>query len=210
MSASAPVSAGLGTDASALDAWIATQVVLGERQARDRGWWDRMAGSYWPDSLVRLSWHKGTGEAFAAGSRAIAERGEELATHQMGAPAVQVRGDRAFVEAPATMRMVVTIDGVSCMLTVALRLAYRLERRDGEWRILALDAIYESAGLAPTAPGETLSISPEDLTGFRPSYALLALHISRKGIPAPQDELGDDRPEQVAALYTEIWEWMNA
>ncbi len=38
------------------DIAVITQVVLGERQGRDRGWWDQMAAAYWLDSTVRLSW----------------------------------------------------------------------------------------------------------------------------------------------------------
>src|ERR1700753_3238229 len=38
-----------------------SQLLLGERQARDRGWWDRMRAAYAPDSAVRLSWFPGTG-----------------------------------------------------------------------------------------------------------------------------------------------------
>src|ERR1700749_3477021 len=49
-----------------------SQLLLGERQARDRGWWDRMRAAYAPDSTVRLSWFQGTGPDFVAASQQLA------------------------------------------------------------------------------------------------------------------------------------------
>jgi hypothetical protein len=37
------------------------QVIAHEREGRDRGWWDQMAGCYHPDSRVRSMWFTGTG-----------------------------------------------------------------------------------------------------------------------------------------------------
>ena len=51
---------------SAMDVALITQVVLAERQGRDRGWWDQMLAAYWPDSTVRLSWYTGDGAGFVA------------------------------------------------------------------------------------------------------------------------------------------------
>lgn len=46
-----------------------TQVVLLERQGRDRGWWDQMQKCFDADSLVSLSWIHDTGAAFVAGPK---------------------------------------------------------------------------------------------------------------------------------------------
>ncbi|GGF31771.1 nuclear transport factor 2 family protein [Subtercola lobariae] len=193
----------------ALDASAVIQVVLAERQARDRGWWDRMADSFWPDSTVRLSWHKGSGAGFVAGTQAIAERGQEIALHQLSAPVAHVRGDRAFVESTATMRMAVNIDGVAGNLTTTVRLNYRLERRDGRWRIFSLDAIYENTTLFPAVPGQVITVDPDELTGYRSSYALLAWNIARRGITPSTEDLGDDRPDDVKAFYDGVWSWLE-
>jgi hypothetical protein len=42
-----------------------TQVVLRERRARDRGWWDECIA---PDAQIRLSWFRGSGGDFVAES----------------------------------------------------------------------------------------------------------------------------------------------
>ena len=42
-----------------------TQVVLRERRARDRGWWDQMRECIAPDAQIRLSWFRGSGDFVA-------------------------------------------------------------------------------------------------------------------------------------------------
>jgi hypothetical protein len=71
---------------------VVTQVVLNERQGRDRGWWDLMRDLYWPDSRVKLSWYDGPGAGFVDDSAAMAERGS-VALHHLYSPSVHVRGD---------------------------------------------------------------------------------------------------------------------
>jgi hypothetical protein len=164
---------------------------------------------YWPDSTVRLSWYSGDGAGFVAGSEAMAKRGS-VALHHMFTPTVHVRGDRAYVEAPVALRIATEVDGVPGDLISYTRINYRLERRDGIWRILSLDAIYEYATLTPSVPGQVIEVPVEELDKYRSSYAVLAWNIAREGRPVSQDELGDDRPDEVAAFYTDTWNWLNA
>ena len=199
-----PNPAGSGADVA-----LVTQVVLAERQGRDRGWWAQMAAVYWPDSRVRLSWYNGDGAGFVAGSEAMARRGA-VAVHHMFAPVVHVRGDRAYAEAPVGMRIRTEVGGVPGDLVSYTRLNYRLERRAGEWRILSLDAVYEYATLTPAVPGQVIEIPAEELSQYRPSYAVLAWNIAREGREPPGDELGDDRPAELAAFYAATWDWLAA
>ncbi|WP_410631638.1 nuclear transport factor 2 family protein [Amycolatopsis sp. cmx-4-83] len=185
------------------------QVVITERQARDRGWWKIMSDQYWPDSTVHLSWYDGDGSGFVAGSAAMARRGA-TALHRMFTPAVHVRGDKAYVEAPVTMRLAVDADGIAGNLTSYTRLNYRLARRDDRWRILSLNAIYENATLAAAVPGEQIVIPAAELGRFRESYALLAWNAARLGGSPSDNELGDDRPEEVAEFYAGTWQWLTA
>ncbi len=194
---------------SGADIALVTQVVLAERQGRDRGWWDQMAAQFWDDSTVRLSWYNGDGAGFVAGSAAMAERGA-VATHHLFAPVVHVRGAKAYVELSLAMRITVEVDGVQGDLVSYTRLNYRLERREGVWRILTLDAVYEYATLTPSVPGQAIEIDPADLAPYRPSYALLAWNIAREGRVPSQDELGDDRPGELAAFYESVWTWLDA
>ncbi|MFJ8844778.1 nuclear transport factor 2 family protein [Streptomyces cyaneofuscatus] len=185
-----------------------TQTVLRERQGRDRGWWDRMKACYWPDSTVSLSWYEGDGPGFVDASAAMAGRGD-ASVHRLSPPVVQVVGGRAFVEVPAAIEVRTAVDGVTADLVSRTRILYRLERRDGRWGIVALDCVYERDTLTPAFPGGQLTVRPEDLAPYRPSYAVLAWHLARRGYEVGADLLGDDRPERTAAFYAETMEWLQ-
>ncbi|HEX3753161.1 MAG TPA: nuclear transport factor 2 family protein [Streptosporangiaceae bacterium] len=119
-----------------------SQLVLGERQARDRGWWDRMRAAYAPDSAVRLSWFQGSGPDFVAASEEMAARGD-TAVHRLSPPVVRQRGDRALVEMPGVIEVRTTVDGVDVDVESRARLGYRAERHEDRWVIAALDPLYE-------------------------------------------------------------------
>lgn len=197
-----------GTTDFGNDAATITQVILHERQGRDRGWWDQMAHAYWPDSTVRLSWFEGDGAGFVAGSRAMAERGRKT-VHNMFAPIVHVRDDRAYVEAPSAIRAPLEVDGVLGQLVSYSRLNYRLERRDGVWKITRLDPIYEDISLIPAAPGERINLPAEELAKFRPTYSIIAWDLRRNGMEVDDTLLGDDQPGPVQEFYDAAWRWLT-
>ncbi|MCX0242267.1 hypothetical protein [Streptomyces drozdowiczii] len=62
--------------------------------ARDRGWWDRMRACYWPDSVVNLSWYRGSGPGFVDASAHMAGRGD-ASVHRLSPPAVRIAPYRA-------------------------------------------------------------------------------------------------------------------
>ncbi|XVU27730.1 nuclear transport factor 2 family protein [Actinoplanes sp. CA-054009] len=185
------------------------QLVLRERQARDRGWWERMGGCYWPDSTVRLSWYTGDGPGFAEASRSMAGRGDR-SVHRLSPPVVQVQGERAFVEVPAAIEVRAEVDGVVADIVSYTRIVYRVRRKRGRWGIAALDPVYERDTLTPAVPGQTVVIAPGDLAAYRPPYAILAWHLARRGYRITGDLLGDDQPERVAAFYAQTLRWLTS
>ncbi|MEA5367305.1 nuclear transport factor 2 family protein [Amycolatopsis sp., V23-08] len=191
------------------DVTAITQLILHERQGRDRGWWDQMRAAFRPDSTVRLSWFTGSGAEFVQRSEAMSARGD-LSVHRMAPPVVTVRGDRAHAEASASTELQIDFEGVAAHLISFTRINYRLSKEDGEWGVVSLDAIYERDTLSPALPGASLTVDPSDVAGFRPSYALLALCLERRGYPIGTDLLGDDRPEAVAAFYASVHTWLDA
>jgi hypothetical protein len=191
------------------DADELTQLVLRERQGRDRGWWTQMRECFAHDATIRLSWFEGTADAFIAGSQAMAARGDR-ASHRLSPPVVHVMGDRAVVELPMIVEFRTVIDGVEADLASMGRLLYRAASRDDRWRIVRMHAIYQRDTLAPSIPGTPLHVSAEDLAGFRPAYRLLAYHLSRRGYTIGSDLYGDDRPDEVEELYRATFAWARA
>jgi hypothetical protein len=186
-----------------------TQLVVRERQGRDRGWWTQMRDCFHPDAIVRLSWFEGSADEFVASSKATNDRGDR-ASHRLAPPVVDVNGARAVVELPMIVEFRTVVDGVEADLASFGRLLYRAESRAGDWRIARLDAIYERDTLTPAIPGAHLTIDTDELAGFRPAYRLLAYHLSRRGYTIAQDLYGDDQPEQLAELYRSAHQWARA
>ena len=185
-----------------------TQLILRERQGRDRGWWDQMRSAFRSDAIVRLSWFDGSGDDFVTRSQEMSGRGD-LAVHRVQPPAVRLRGDRAHAEVAASVEMQIEFDGIPVHLISFTRLNYRLIRQDGTWGILSLDAIYERDTLTSALPGQSLVVAPADVADLRPSYALLALHLRRQGYLVGTDLLGDDRRDDVEEFYAKVDGWLG-
>jgi len=185
------------------------QLVLRERQSRDRGWYDQMADCFAEDSVVEMSWFQGSGADFVRATRAMAGRGD-YAVHRLSPPAVHIDGDRALAELPLIIEWRIDIDGVEADLASACRSQYRAQRgQDGVWRITRITSIYEKDTLTPALPGTRLGIDPHELTAYRPSYRCLAWYLNRNGYQVGPDHLGDDRPEAVARRYQAEMTWLH-
>lgn len=186
-----------------------TQLVLHERRSRDRGWWDDQRECFAPDSTVRVSWFRGTGDEFVTQSEKLAANGEDAA-HSVGPPVVDLHGDRALAEVPCRMDLHTHLDDTPVTLSCQTRLHYRAERRENKWLIVALDPVYQHDSLTPRLPGAPLHVDEKDLTAFRPSYRMLAYLLGRRGYDIADDLYGDDRPEPVAALNRSALAWLRS
>ena len=190
------------------DITMITQCVLRERESRDTGMWDRMRDCFHPDSLVRLSWFTGTGPDFVEGSIDMARRGM-LAKHRLSPVLVTLAGDRAIASLSAIIDIPTFIDDVELMLSAYSRFIYRVERRDGTWRIYGFDCIYIRDELTPTILGQTVAIDLGEMKSFRRSYRNLAYCLNLTGYRANPDLPGEDRPETVARLMQEVNDWLG-
>ncbi|AHH18575.1 hypothetical protein NONO_c37910 [Nocardia nova SH22a] len=193
-------------DSSGLDAARAIQVVLAEREARDRNWWDRMERCFHADSHVELSWFSGTGAEFTRRSIEMSARGV-ASRHRLGPPTVRVAADRAVVALPAAVETYPVVDDVECVLTAHCRLLYRVRDDYGAVGISRMEVVYERDELNPAVPGQHVAVDPTELADLRPPYRLLAWSLARSGYRIGQDLPADDRPEQVATLYADAFDW---
>lgn len=187
-----------------------TQLLLHERQGRDRGWWQQMREAFAPDSTVRLSWYRGDGHGFVEGSERMSGSGDK-AVHRLSPPVIHVEGDRAIAEMSCGVEFQVRIHDVRAVLISYTRLNYRLRRQSGGgWAVVQMDAIYERDSLTPAIPGDTIEVNNAVVDGYRPSYALLAYYLSSQDYDIAGDLLGDDRPESIVEFYTELTDWLHA
>lgn len=185
-----------------------TQVILKERQGRDRGWFEQETACFHPDSRVRITWFDGPGpefvrlsrEAFADGIRPI---------HRLAPPVVHLDGTRAVAEVPAEISIVHDFGGVEAQVINNVRLLYRLTRPEDHWGIAMMDCIYERDTVVPVIAGETPKVDRELLAGFRRPIMYLSYHLHETGKTVKPDLFADDRPEEVDGLYTEAFDWMR-
>jgi hypothetical protein len=190
------------------DLTAVAQVVLTERQSRDRGWWDEMLACFHPDSTVKLSWIASTGPEFVEQSRRAFDSGARP-MHHLAPPVARVDGDRAVVELSGTIHNRLNLHDVEVDFTSNIRGLYQLQRYDGDWLITAINAIYESDRITPTIPGVAVPLDSALLQKFRAPYRFMGYQLSLRGVNVPDDLYGDDQPEQTNALYRKVFDWLN-
>ena len=164
-----------------------SQLLLRERQSRVRARSDELLACFHDDATVQTSWMQGSAAAYVAGA------GERSASsgaivNRVGPPVVRVSGRRGLVELPSTTTRWIEVHGTEAVLASFMRLLYRVERRDGPWKISAMSAINEGDTLAPAVPGTDLGVNAGGLAGLRPSD-------HRRG-PGPRGRRGADRPHR--------------
>jgi hypothetical protein len=184
------------------------QLILRERQGRDRGWWHRMRAAYTPDATVAVSWFSGSATEFIARSEQMATSGNQ-AVHRLSPPVIDIVRDRAIAEVPAAIEVRAEIGGVQADLVSYTRLLYRAIRTDGRWLLRSMIAIYERDALVPVVPGAVPAIDTARLEALRGPYRWLAYHLGGQGYSVDQDLPGDDRQATVRALYDEAFAWLR-
>jgi hypothetical protein len=183
-----------------------TQLVIREREARDQGRWQTMRDCFHADALIRITWITGNAEEFVNGSIDMARRGVR-AKHRLGPVLVRRNGERAVAMLNGIIDIPVTLDDVEAQLSSHARFFYRVERRERQWKLSSFEAVYVRDELVPCVPGQSLSIAPEALTGFRKSYRLLSYVLSRNGYRVNGELPGEDQPATAAALEAESFGW---
>jgi hypothetical protein len=189
-------------------AFAAAQLVLAEREARDRCWWDVMAKCFAPESHIEISWFEGSGAEFVARSKQMSADGVS-SRHRLGPPVVHGTGDRVVITLPAAVETYPRVGGIECVLTAHCRLLYRVGYTDDAWAIAGMQAVYERDLLEPATPGQHVAVDPAQLSSLRFPYRLLAWTLAQSGYETRQDLPGDDRPDQVQELYDKAFAWAD-
>ena len=183
-----------------------TQLILRERESRDLQRWKTMWECFWPDSVVRVSWFRGSGPDFVTGSMDMAKRGIP-AKHRLAPILVRLAGNRAVASLSGIIDLPVKLKGVEATLSTHARFLYRAERRRSEWRIFGFDAVYLRDELTPAIPGQQIVLDPDEMKGFRTSYRMLSYYLKSQNYPIDSELAGEDRADLVEALYRELFTW---
>jgi hypothetical protein len=185
-----------------------SQLVLRERQGRDRGWWIQMADCFHQQSFVDLSWFRGTGAEFVAASKERRLAGGAHPVHRMSPPVIHQSDDRAIAEISAVIELRSVIDGTEVDLASYTRLMYRVENSESKWLVRDLTCIYERDTLTPVLPGAAVTIDYERLARHRTPCRYLGYFFGLHGVAVRPDVYGEDQPERLERLYDAAFKWM--
>lgn len=190
------------TDYSAI-----SNLIVSERLYRVSNRNQELANCYAEDAQIHTSWQSGGVNSFVGkGSDEVVE--ELPIVNRCGGALIYQNGEKAFVEYPTTTRGVYVND-VEAVLTSYMRLLYRVEKRNGEWKITSMTSINESDELSPAIPGQDLKINPDDVKSLRRSYRWLAYTRQIVGGTISQDLPGTDCPAEVQRIYDVELDWLN-
>ena len=175
--------------------------------ARDQGRWDDLAAIFHSGGEIAVSWFRGPYSEFVAHCRRNFGRGSE-AKHLLWPARVAVNGARASAETNVAILVRQTIEGVPVDLTAYSRFLDRLERREGEWRILERAAIYEQDRLDTVEPSTAFGMvmKASSAQDYPEPYRYMALRLASAGraLVEPVHHDGSAPTRELYARY-EAW-----
>lgn len=171
-----------------------------ERYCRDYKLWDEMRKCYHDDATIIVSWMSGNPDEFVAGSKRM-NASKAPAKHKVFNTVVWMNGNRAVAECITAIQIRCPLDGDTVDMSTHTRLHYRLEKREGVWKICSMEPIYEKDSMLSMYPNGPFTVDREELASYRASYGYMMLRQVHYGL-SPNGELaGEDRPESVTAIY---------
>lgn len=183
-------------------------LVRRKRFARDQRHFDVMRDCFDDDAYIRTSWYDGRGGAAYVEATRKWMRSAGNSKHWAFPALAQVAGDRANVESPAMIFNRAMVDGVEVDFHVFCRFFSRAVRRNGVWKLVRFEVIFERDVMRAVNPGESPRIDTALLFSFRPSYRFLAYIQTSRGVTVNPDLLGDDRPDQLDAFHQNEARWL--
>ena len=129
--------------------------------------------------------------------------------HSICPVTVQIKGDRAVSESTGSILARFDHEGSEYDCTSYARFISRLERVEGQWKILTLEVIYEKDMIHPVKPeGFLKTFNLDDKA--RPSYRCLAWLLVQKGFQIDQSLPGADIPSSGEALLNDCYNWLQS
>jgi len=179
--------------------------------SRDSGDWDALRNCFHPDGTITVSWYSGPASGFVERSTAMGKerRPEERSKHLLGNMRAEVNRNRAVLEADTVITVREFIDGHLFDFASNARFFHLVEKRNGEWRILHANCIYEKDRLEPVIPGSVPAsfYDQVDLNGPDNGFAFMRFRQTKKGRAIPKVPLAGT-PEE-AALRAAAKQWLK-
>ncbi len=171
---------------------------------RDQRRWPELLSTFHPDGEIAVSWFRGPFAEFVEHCK----RGGP-SKHLIMAPLVKVRGARATAETSVVILVRQVIEGQAVDMTSRSRFLDRLERRQGEWKILERAAVYEQDRLDPVVPSEAFTRMMCDMpvAQYPEPYRYMAVRLAAAGRPLAEPVHYDGAPH-TDALVARYANWL--
>jgi hypothetical protein len=172
---------------------------------RDQRRWPELLSTFHPDGEIAVSWFRGPFAQFVEACK----RGG-MSKHLLFPSVVRVAGARALAETNVVILVRQTIDNIAVDLTSRGRFLDRLERRDGQWRILERAAIYEQDRLDPVVPSDafTRMMQAADAAKYPEPYRYMAFRLAAAGRQLAEPVHHDGAPA-TGALRARYGTWLD-
>ncbi len=174
---------------------------------RDAGDWERFCTVWHEDGWMSATWFQGPAEQFIAVSKAGFEKGVNI-LHFLGGISVDVAGDRAISQCKMTISQRGMLDGFYVDVVCTGRFYDFFERRNGAWKIVRRQPIYEKDRLDALDPKADLELLPELLHSFPEGYRHLAYLQTNLGFKIKMD-MPQLKGPVVQALYARGKAWLE-
>ena len=145
---------------------------------RDLGEWDQLRNLFHPDATIDITWFSGKASDFIDRSMKMGAS-DFKAKHVVASPVVTFNAHKAIAETNAIVVCDNARLGVGC--EGHARFYDRVEKRDGVWKILDRQAIYDTCAF--TFPTGFVDLDKRALQKHPREYAPLAYLLEKSGFP---------------------------
>ena len=199
----------IGTSGNGSDRGAISELINAWAYHRDRGNWEQLRDSFWPNGTISLSWFDGPFEQFVNSCREMAEKGSQ-GKHMVNQPFIKINGNRAVSEANFTLLARGGTGPLEIDLTTYGRFYDLLEKREGVWRILKRTAIYEKDRMDSVKPSLLFWIASLfiNLKKYPKACRFLVFSLEKAGLEMANN-IVEDPSEELSLLYKEGDDWLS-
>lgn len=173
---------------------------------RDAGDWERFKTVWHEEGWMSATWFQGPALAFIEVSQKGFDAGVSI-LHFLGGSSVDLNGNRAIAQTKMTINQRATVDHVEVDVVCTGRFYDFFEKRNGAWKIVRRQPIYEKDRMDMVSPSSTLELDVDLLGQFPEGYRHLAYLQSKVGFKIKRDMPGLKGPV-VQALYARGAKWL--
>jgi hypothetical protein len=175
---------------------------------RDTGDWDGLKSTVHPDAHMTATWFDGSFTDFILAVQDSWRKGSS-SQHFLGGTISSIQGHKAIAQTRMSIMVRGQLQGLDVDITCTGRFYDRVEKRDGHWRILKRNVIYEKDRMDLVDPSATLKLDTLRLNQFPEGYQHLAYLQSSHGANV-STELATSRGAALEKLILEGQTWLNA